>query len=185
MSDKNEKNMQKYQIPCAVYEDLLQLVTDGIASEESRILVDQHAKNCPHCSQNERIEVVELEISSETRILQKIKFQVMAWGFVLLLFGVFFGVSMGVSEEMFLNIWIMPLLGGLSALIYKNRSVYLLVAVFLISSIFHCLPFHFVEDYSIYNLLGGLQYGMVYAGLFLLGQVIGALFGFALKKEVE
>lgn len=175
-------------IPCAVYEDLLPLVCDGLASEESCLLVEEHEKTCPYCgqaSQVERKKVLKMELSSENRILQKIKFQLLTWAFIPLLLGVFFGVSMGVSQDMFLNVWIMPLLGGISACIYKRKSFYLLIFVYLVSAIYHILPIHLAESYSIYNLLGGLQWGMLYAGLFLLGQIIGSLFAFALKKEAE
>ena len=43
--------MSKMKIPCAVAEDLLPLYYDGVCSEESRALVEEHIKECEHCAE--------------------------------------------------------------------------------------------------------------------------------------
>ena len=39
------------RLACKVIEDLLPMYYDGICSEESAALVEEHLKDCPHCSQ--------------------------------------------------------------------------------------------------------------------------------------
>ena len=42
---------EQNKIPCAVAQDLMPLVIDGAASEQSRQAVAQHVAACPACSQ--------------------------------------------------------------------------------------------------------------------------------------
>lgn len=178
MSDNNTTNYNK--IPCAVYNDLLPLVTEGLASDESRILVEEHQKTCPNCSLNQTNDIYQM---NENNILKKIKLQIISLAFIPLIIGILFGVSLGISQAMFNNIWLMPLLGGVSAIIYRKKSLWLTLIVFITVSIFHALPIHYNESYQLVFILAGIQWGNIYAGLFLLGQVITGLFQFALKKE--
>lgn len=177
----NNKNSLSTTIPCAVYEDLLPLVQDGLASVESKILVEEHEKTCPNCGSNKIISTQ----MNESRILQKIKLQIMYLAFIPLIIGIFFGVNFGITQYMFNNIWLMPLLGGISVLIYRKKSLWLLLVVFVASSTYHGLPMHYDQPYHILNIAEAIQWGNIYAGLFLLGQVIVSLFAFALKKEED
>ena len=43
--------MSERKIPCAVAEDLLPLYHDGVCSEESRALVEEHIGECAHCAE--------------------------------------------------------------------------------------------------------------------------------------
>ena len=38
------------KLPCKVIEDMLPMYYDGVCSEESTALVEEHLKECPHCS---------------------------------------------------------------------------------------------------------------------------------------
>lgn len=173
-------NKNNFTIPCAVYEDLLPLVQDGLASVESKILVEEHEKTCPNCGASKVDTSTKMD---ETRILQKIKLQIISLAFIPLVIGIFFGVNFGITQHMFNNIWLMPLLGGISAIIYRKKSLWLLLVVFVVSSIYHALPIHYDENYQLIYILASIQWGSIYAGLFLLGQIIVSLFAFALKKE--
>ena len=39
------------KLPCQVIEDILPMYHDGICSQESAALVEEHLKDCPHCTQ--------------------------------------------------------------------------------------------------------------------------------------
>lgn len=174
--------MNTNKIPCAVYHDLLPLVQDGLASDESKALVEEHEKTCPHCGTNSVSGSLQM---NETHILQKIKLQILSLAFIPLVMGIFLGVNFGISQYMFNNIWLMPLLGGISAIIYRKKSLWLLLVVFVTTTIYHALPIHFDENYEFVYILASIQWGNLYAGLFLIGQVIVALLMFALKKEKD
>ena len=38
------------KLSCKVIEDMLPMYYDGVCSEESAALVEEHLKECPHCS---------------------------------------------------------------------------------------------------------------------------------------
>ncbi len=66
-------------IKCEVIKDLLPLYVDGVVSDESRELIEEHLKTCPDCSeycrllQEETPEVSVAEFADETVPLKKIK----------------------------------------------------------------------------------------------------------------
>ena len=42
--------MKKYDLPCNVIIDLLPLYNEGICSDESREIIEEHLKECENCS---------------------------------------------------------------------------------------------------------------------------------------
>ena len=108
------------KITCEICKDLMPLVKDGIASEDSRLAVEEHVNECEECKMlyaSEKTEIVEINPDLEME-LGKLKRKLQIFSTVLMMFGVFFGLSLTASEEMFYNSLIMPVIGGLGYVIF-------------------------------------------------------------------
>ena len=68
--------MKKYDLPCNVIIDLLPLYNEGICSDESREIIEEHLKECENCSQLcEKIDIPvkeDIPKPSETETFRKV-----------------------------------------------------------------------------------------------------------------
>ena len=104
-------------ITCDVCMDLLPLVQDGIASEDSKRLVEEHIKNCSACAKLYDIKAVPA-VNSE-KIFMKFKRKAQAFFAILIMFGLFFGLGLTDGREMFYNSLIMPVIGVLGYIVFS------------------------------------------------------------------
>lgn len=172
------------RISCNVCMDLIPLVKDGIASEDSRLAVEEHMKTCESCK---KLYAEEIKENSSDNVdleqeLGKLKRKLQTFSLVLLMFGAFFGLSLTASEEMFYNSLIMPVIGALGYVIFRWRAAYLVPVLLLIMQ---CLS----------NFLGvarGMEYMLfaetvmwvgIYTIFVLLGVLVAGLLHFAFRKE--
>ena len=114
------------KITCDICMDLMPLVKDGIASEDSRLAVEEHIQACETCKKRYDGELagqpsvnVDLELE-----LGKLRRKLQIFSAILMMFGVFFGLSLTASQEMFYNSLIMPVIGALGYVIFRWRAVY-------------------------------------------------------------
>ena len=122
------------KISCDICKDLIPLVKDSIASADSCLAVKEHVKECETCKKLYEKEVTvtsELNVDLEAE-LGKLKRKLQIFSTVLMMFGVFFGLSFTASQEMFYNSLIMPVIGALGYVIFRWKAVYQVPLLLLI-----------------------------------------------------
>lgn len=126
------------KISCDTCLDLIPLVKDGVGSQDSRKLVEDHIETCPECKEvyleSKQIELEDLEIDYDGA-LTKIKRKLYALAGFILIIGSLVGVSLNDSENMFYNILIMPLLGGVAYLVFAKKAFIMSIFIFIITFI--------------------------------------------------
>ncbi len=163
------------KINCEICMDLLPLVIDGVASEQSEQAVVEHTESCESCK--EIFETYEKPKPDDTKIIKKIKSRLYSLASVLVVGGISVGSSLMLSGGQYYNILIMPVIGALSYFALKSKLHIVTIAVFAVSFIRNYL---FRPHFQV-----GIFYAFVYCGLMLLGVLIAFLFDFGLKKENE
>lgn len=173
--------MTKTPVSCEVIQDLLPLVEDGVASEDSCKLVKQHLSQCSKCTSNSTLELV--QTIPDERLLQKIQTRLTRYGLVIILLGAILGSSLSYSMNLFNNVLLMPFLGALCFILLKKywlRGLLSILATCYISIILISL---YQQQYnSLFSLfVAPLYYLVIYGVLLLIGVLIGKLLHFALK----
>lgn len=178
---------------CNIIQDLIPIVKDGIASEESKELVLEHLEECETCKKlYDSLPSMELqapESKRDEKIIQAIRRTIRVMQMVLLLVGGLISISIGQSSGMFYNILLIPLLGILSGVGLKIK--WYLVPAFLFAGefVWYCIvtlltsssPGLFsVEAYSI---LGAAAIeAALFAILALLGRIVIELYRYAFRR---
>ena len=171
------------KITCDICKDLMPLVTDGIASADSYHAVEEHVASCENCRAlyDGILQAVPENLDLE-RELGKLKRKLQIFSTVLMMFGVFFGLSLTASQEMFYNSLIMPVIGALGYVIFRWKAVYQVPLLLLVMQL-------------LINFLGlarGMEYMAVievvmWVGIYTifveLGVLVAGLLHFAFKKE--
>mgnify|MGYP003305639135 CR=1 FL=1 len=167
-------------ITCDVCMDLLPLVQDGIASEDSKRLVEEHIKNCSACAMLYDIKAVPA-VNSEN-IFMKFKRKVQAFFAMLIMFGLFFGLGLTDGREMFYNSLIMPVIGVLGYVVFRWKSLYILPALMFVMHvmIFILNLIRRVQYWDFYSLV---MWTVIYGIFVIVGIVIAGLLHFAFRKE--
>lgn len=180
------------KISCSVCLDLMPLVKDGVASEDSRLLVQEHLAGCEHCNYNWGEQTgADTEANTamdDTVVLGKIKKQMIVFLLCIMLAGTLLGMVISDGMLMFYNGLIMPAIGGFGYILFKRNAYFVPVGLFAFSFIWS----------SIRGLIGGM---LTYSGIIDLlsmsvwwsailsafsavGVLIAWLLHYAFKKEV-
>lgn len=160
--------------------DLIPLVKDGIASEDSREAVEAHMKACDACravfggEAPPRVDV--------SRALMKFRRQIRIFSAMLMMFGISFGLSLTSGSGMFYNSLIMPVIGALGYFIFRWRAIYTIPSLLFLT---HGLTNFFGllrggEHLDFYSLL---TWTVLYGVFALAGVLIAGLLHYALRKE--
>ena len=171
------------KITCDICKDLMPLVKDGIASEDSRLAVIEHVKECKNCKklyETASIEFVEINPDLE-RELGKLKRRLQIFSAMLLMFGVFFGLSLTASEEMFYNSLIMPVIGALGYVLFRWKAVYQVPVLLLIM----LLVLNFLEivrGMEVMPVMGVVMWVGIYTIFVEIGVLVAGLLHFAFRK---
>ena len=80
------------EITCDICKDLIPLVKDGIASEDSAKAVARHIKTCDECRAVYGGELP--PVIDTTKAFQKFKRKIHLFFAMLMMFGIFFGLSL-------------------------------------------------------------------------------------------
>ncbi len=170
-------------ISCDMCQDLLPLVTDDIASEDSRAAVLLHIEDCARCrayyTEDKKAPI------DAARVTGQIQKRLSLLALALAGLGVAFGLGIAAGELMFYNIILLPTIGALGYLGLRRRCYYVLALVF-VTVYLRWLPHsigYLTEGAVGQPLLPPLLWALIYAGLCLLGMVIAFLIHFGLKKE--
>lgn len=178
------------KIACEVCMDLIPLVRDGVASEESIKLVEEHIKSCEACkNEYDNFKSIKIEDINDKKIIREIKKNLIFIFIGILLIGSVFGVSLSNNYGMFYNFIIMPILGCIGYLVLSKKWYYVPLWVFVISYIWIFITniYEGMLSHSTLaiTLVSPLYLSFIYAGLSIIGVTITRLLKFAFKKEVE
>lgn len=99
------------QITCEICMDLIPLVQDGVATADSISAVEHHIQICPQCRAIWEGQIPRPADSGQ--ILEKVRHRARVFMGMVLMFGVFFGLSLTASSGLFLNSLIMPVIGSI------------------------------------------------------------------------
>lgn len=170
-------------ISCDICMDLLPLVVDGVASEDSKNSVLAHVETCEMCRlYYEKNEKPQMNVA---KVTTNIKRQLFFLSIALMVIGAAFGIAIADGEFMFYNIIIMPLIGGISYCALKWKSLYALAFVFVCTYL-RWLPYsfgHIYEGNFAQAFIPPVFWALIYAGLFALGMVIASLLYFGFRRE--
>ena len=168
------------KITCDMCIDLMPLVQDGVASEDSRNAVLQHLQECPDCRALYEGEIPAPSKSHE--LLGKVQRRARIFSAMVMMFGIFYGLMLTAGNGLFLNVIIMPVIGGIAYYLFRWKAIIIVPPLLLVT--------HFIT-----NALGleGQQlmpvevilWTSIYCGVALVGFIIAALLHFAFKKEAD
>lgn len=181
--------MEGQNISCDVCLDLIPLVHDRIASDDSTNLVYEHIKTCESCrAEFENADLPDEILIDDKKIMTSIKKSLLLTSSVFIVFGALLGVYLSNSMGMFYNFLIMPIVGACGYLVFKKRWYYTPIGIFIISYIWLFLQNIFdgalLHGFSMEIFTMPMFFSVIYTGLVMLGTLIGALIKFGLRKEV-
>lgn len=166
-------------ISCGICRDLIPLVKDGVAGEDSRVAVEAHVAVCEACRTVYEGPAAPVDGQTSFAALWR-KARLLAA--MVMMLGIFAGMSFTGSQELFYNALLMPLIGGLGFLVFRWKALYsiplLLLACGLVT-----LGLDVLRGLGQLDLPSLLMWTMIYCGFALAGMIIAFLLCFALKKE--
>ena len=168
------------EISCEICMDLIPLVRDGIASPDSEEAVRHHLCHCESCSAF--FDGVTPPPSDSGKIYRGLRHQLRLAGGMLLMFGLFIGLSLGGNQMLFYNILLMPAMGAVGYCLFRWKALcrvpLLIAALHLVMNVLglalepQAMPLQVL-----------LMWSGIYASFALIGVVIAGLLHFALRKE--
>lgn len=170
------------EISCDICMDLLPLVRDGIASEDSKKAVEEHLQTCESCRSLADGCLSDMPAPDTEHALLKFRKQLRGFCGLLLLFGIFLGLSLTAGPGMFYNTLLMPLLGAIGYFLFRLKSLYLLPILLLAG---HCLTdlLTLLRGKETLGFSGLLVWTFLYSLFAYGGMLIAALLHFAFRKE--
>ena len=168
------------EITCDLCMDLMPLVRDGIASEDSQKAVELHVKTCTACSAFYRSETPPAVNMEKT--FHKFQRQMHLFSIILMVFGVFFGLGLTAGADMLYNSLIMPVIGALAYMLFRWKALYkapvlLLIAHGLINGL------RLLQETEPLNLYSLFMWTVLYSIFTLIGTLIAGLLHYAFRKE--
>ena len=159
------------ELTCDICRDLIPLVVDGVASEDSEAAVRVHVESCAECGALYRGELERgitslREKASDEKVLRRLRVR-LAWQGLLLTFAAL-AVTTFAAQPVFL-LWMLPAVGAASYALMRRYSV----AVPVLSAAAALVWSHDVWT------------GAVLGGLLCTGNAIAALLLFAFGKEKQ
>lgn len=166
-------------ISCGICRDLLPLVRDGVAGEESRAAVEAHVARCESCRALYETPDRPKDGSAAFSALRR-KLQLFCA--LLMMLCIFVGMDLTGGQGLFYNSLLMPLIGGLGFLVFRWKSLcnipLLLLGVGLVTCGLNLL--RGLESLLLADLL---LWTVIYSLFAFAGVAVAALLCFALKKE--
>lgn len=129
-------DIKKGEFTCDICRDLIPLVKDGVASADSENAVKIHLKNCPKCSAvfdgKPLPEPPEIPEKLPKKALLRVKQWLALIYSAVLLFGLYFALTLTGSRDMNISLLIMPFAGVFGYLAFRWKAVYILPAVMVV-----------------------------------------------------
>ena len=168
------------KITCDMCIDLMPLVQDGVASEDSVKAVTEHVASCLDCSALFEGQIP--EPSNENNVLKKMQKKIYTFMSMVLMYGVLFGLSLTASSDLFYNTLIMPFVGLVGYGMFRLKAVYLIPGLLFVAH-FITNGFNWIRGLECLDMASLLAWSGIYSVFAILGIVIAGLVHFALKKE--
>ncbi|MBR5517289.1 MAG: zf-HC2 domain-containing protein [Firmicutes bacterium] len=168
------------KITCDMCIDLMPLVQDGVASEDSVKAVTEHLTSCPSCSALFEGQIP--EPSNKSNILKQMQKQLYTFMSMVLMCGVLFGLSLTASNELFYNTLIMPFVGLVGYGMFRFKSAYIIPCLLFLAH-FITNAFNWIRGLEFLDTTSLLLWSGIYSVFAVIGITIAALIHFALKKE--
>ena len=167
------------KISCDMCMDLLPLVQDGVASEDSSKAVEEHIKSCPRCRALYK-DRPPIEIHN-SRVAAKIKNKLHTFFALLTFLGMFFGVSLIINQNPLYIVFIMPVIGCCGYVVYHWKALWkipvILTILFLLAYAILLLQGNVLDLLGILFLIALIT---VFADT---GVLIAGFIHFAFRKE--
>lgn len=173
-------------ITCNVILDLIPLVVDGVASEDSIIIVNEHVKSCESCKaelENSHTFNVDQTPIKDEKIIFTIKRSIFITQLTILILGAIIGIALSNSMGMFYNFLIMPIIGGISYITFKRKCYLAPIAIFILTFLWQSIAGIASGGFEWAALYSGSFYSVIYFVLVGLGTIIAMLLKFSFKKE--
>lgn len=175
-------------ISCDVCRDLMPLVLDDVASEDSAALVRQHTAHCEECREiftGEQAREASGAAPDDVKVLKKLRARVLLRSALLVLAGMLAAAWLSYSLY---RMWVMPLLGAAAYLLLRRKWWIVPAGVGVLKfagQVMVILPWVGQEeaqwDYILVNILyHPLTYAWEWVFPILLGVAVAALLRFAL-----
>lgn len=183
---EEEVRRGEISLKCPIISDLIPLVKDGVASENSRKLVFAHIQECESCKKEYELfhsNGREVVLKDET-IIRAMKRTVWFTQLVVLFVGACIGIAFTNSIEMFYNFIIMPCIGVLSYIRLKKKAYLAALVVFILTYVWQTISL--LSEASSWDVLilgGAFIYSAIYAALVLFGVAIAFLLGYAFNEK--
>ena len=114
--------------------------------------------------------------------LGKLKKRLQIFSAMLLMFGVFFGLSLTFSEEMFYNSLIMPVIGALGYILFRWNALYQVPLLLLVILLF-INGFGMIRGMEVMPVMGVVTWAGIYSIFVGLGVLVAGLMHFAFRRE--
>ncbi len=168
------------EITCDICMDLMPLVQDGIASEDSRLAVERHVQSCENCR---ALYDGQVQPSADgTQIWMKFQRKLRFSTAMVMMLGIFFGLGLTASSEMFYNSLLMPVIGVLGYIVLRWKAVYMVPILLLFANGLSFL-FSVMLGVNELDLLSRIMWTFIYSIFVWVGIVIAGLLHFAFRKE--
>lgn len=171
--------MNENQITCDVCRDLLPLVKDGVASADSENAVSHHIENCPECKALFS-ETAYVSTPEPSEAFARVKRLITGVYCALMVLGIWFGLTLTASEELFYNCLIMPIAGAFGYFTFRWKAVFAVPVILLVESFAANVLGQLAEKLDIGSLLG---WAFLYSLFALAGVITALLLRFAFGKE--
>ena len=181
-----EHEKQPKRLSCDVYRDLIPLVNDGVASEDTCQLVEEHLKECEACRAYQHSGLSpEISYEDDIKTIRKVKRS-------FLLYAIGFAVAGSIGTFMLSSsiyiLWWMPAVGMATYFIFGKKNMPIAWAAILILLTLGRIGNAFWNGWLNANSVFGYVYDSVTNDMMLLimlalGSLVGALLKFAFGKK--
>lgn len=171
------------KISCHVCLDLMPLVLDGVASEDSVLLVQEHVKMCNNCHEvyGSHLDLTSYEVDDQ-KVIKHMKKSLYLVSLTILLIGSILGISLSNSMGMFYNFTIMPVCGIVGYFILSRRWYLMPLGIFISSYLWMFIGYLFEGKFTLDMIFFPFFLSGIYTILTVIGAIIAALLKFAFSK---
>lgn len=99
-----------------------------------------------------------------------------------MMFGIFFGLGLTASQEMFYNSLLMPMVGVLGYVIFRWKAIFVVPILIVITNVLSFL-IGFMQGAEFIEFYGTLMWAFLYSIFVIIGVIIAGLLHFAFRKE--
>lgn len=168
------------EISCNVCIDLMPLVHDGVASEESKDAVVQHIAHCPECKALFEGELPKPD--NDGGMLKNMQRKVQMFCAMVMMFGILYGLMLTAGNGVFYNVLIMPAIGAVGYYLFRWNGLYLVPVLLAVT---HLLTNALGLGGEYLDVPSLLLWTLIYCASALTGLLIAGLLHFAFKKETK